>query len=267
MSRLGRGPTPRWPQGVGIGLLPHTQVLLPLPERSAAPGLRAAGVWGGAACPRGGPGQRERDSETAGGQCGGTGTASRWAGGVLGTPVSQKSPRAGAQPDMQRVQGGLRDPPPCLGVTLGTGSGGRGREGGSGRAEPRAAGCGERERGDKPCSMRRPPSRQAETETPPLSAQLWGPALAGTGTNPSEWPVVPSGRARLPRVPRSGIPHVGCSAELAPQDRNELSTPCPQHPHPHLAAMHDLHLRGLTPLWGPGTRGGTLAAARAGLWL
>lgn len=55
---------------MGIGLLPHTQVLLLLPERSAAQGPQAAGVWGGAACPRGGPGQGERDSETAGGQGG-----------------------------------------------------------------------------------------------------------------------------------------------------------------------------------------------------
>lgn len=92
VSRLSHGLTPRWAQGVGIGLLPHTQVLLPLPECLAAQGPQAAGVWGGVACPRGGPGQRERDSKTAGGQV-----------GEHGTPVSQKSPRAGAQPDMQWV--------------------------------------------------------------------------------------------------------------------------------------------------------------------
>lgn len=40
----------------------------------------------------------------------------------------------------------------------------------------------------------------------------------------------------------------------------------PQPPSSHLAAVHDLQLRGLMPLWGPGALGGALAA-RPGLWL
>lgn len=75
--------------------------------------------------------------------------------------------------------------PPCLDVTLGTGSGGRGREGGSGRAEPRAAGCGERERGTSHAACGDPPPAR-QRQRSPLSAQLWGSALAGMGTNPNE---------------------------------------------------------------------------------
>lgn len=156
-------------------------------------GQRACG--GGRPVREGGLGRERGTVRQQGNSAGAREPASCWAGGVLGTPVSQKSPRAGAQPDMQRVQGGPRDPPPCLGVTLGTGSGGRGREGGSGRAEPRAAGCGERERGDKPCSMRRPPSRRAETETPP--------SVHSSGAQPwlGRAPIPVSGQVAMPGCP------------------------------------------------------------------
>lgn len=197
VSKLGHGVTPS--MGSGGGNRP------PAPHAGAAAAcylgaqqhrVRRQRACGGGWPVRGGglgrERERERDSETARGQVGEHGKPTSW----LGRKGSGDTRVHTSPQELERSQtcsrGGLRwadeghPLPPRPDVTLGTGSGGRGREGGSGRAEPRTAGCGERERGDKPCSMRRPPSRQAETErSPPSVRSSGGPALAGMGTNPN----------------------------------------------------------------------------------
>lgn len=201
MSRLGRGPTPRWPQGVGIGLLPHTQVLLPLPEHSAAPGLRAAGVWGGAACPRGGPGQRERDSETAGGQCRGTGTGlplgRRGFGDtrVTEVPESWSAARHAAGP------GWAEGPPTLPGRYLGHRVR---RERPGGRIRPgRAEGSRLRREGEGGQAM-----QHAETPLPPGRDRDTPPSVHSSGAQPwlGRAPIPVSGQSCQVAVP--GCP--GC---------------------------------------------------------
>lgn len=238
---------------MAIALPPHTQVLPPLPERSAAQGLRAAGVWGGAACPRGGPGQRqtEGDSETAGDKWGGTGTSlplgRRGSGDGLVT-----SPR-----ELERSQtcsgsgaGWGIPPPPARALPWAqgpAGEAGRADQAGLSRGQPAA----ERGRGGTSHAACGDPPPARQRQRPSLSAQPW------LGRAPI--PAVPSGCARLLRV--------GCHVWDALSWHPRTGASYPQHPHPHLAAVHDLQLRGLTPLRGPGTRGGTLAAARPGFWL